>query len=210
MISTCFCLAQWLFLAYSQMKLYILDSQGVDVWAWNHVTDSEAAWFITMYLLCFNGVNVCCAVNTYIIMNSISIFIEKDKKLQEPESRSSVQSTSSSFYFKRVDELQEQLTMALSEKECAHKQKVLREQFENFLQAVIKEVSCDDNPQCQYISEDFIKESHYRDDDTDLHDSFISSSSRGSESLEPAANHDSEQVQEIFKNYISEIAKEYP
>ena len=116
MASTAFCLAQWLFLAYSQMKLYILADEGVDVWTWSHVTDAYAAWFITVYLLCFNGVNVCCAANTFIIMSSISIYIEKEKSAKEPGRRESIASTSSSFYFNKLDELKEQMQLTLDEK----------------------------------------------------------------------------------------------
>ena len=120
---------QWFVLAFSSIKLLLLWEAGrKDVFEWRTFKDAYVAYYIILYFLSFNLVNVLCCVNTYYCNANISDFIESYQPGTEEsaESFSSCRSSKgSAFYFQKTNKLQESINQTIEEKEKKRKEMLL-------------------------------------------------------------------------------------
>ena len=230
--SCCLTLIQWTTLSYAQLKVLLLSEQGFDVFNWHEFADAQVAYYITVYLLVFNVANVLCCINCYFIMKEIAGFIESKSNETEQSRSGSVQQIQSAFYFQEANKLQESIKNTMDESQRMKKEKRLKEQMNNFFQAVLKEVNQEENPRQQYQCSQYFKESgliqagqesdlvacddeclidgeNEEQYDSDEHEEESEQNEERAVSIDHSTR-DSMLVQDIFNQYVSQLAQEYP
>ena len=77
MVNMFLIIIQWFVLAFASMKLLAMWEAGrKDVFEWRTFEDAYVAYYIILFMLTFNLVNVLCCVNTFYCNANISDFIE--------------------------------------------------------------------------------------------------------------------------------------
>ena len=87
-------------------------------------------------------------------MRNISQFIDETVIQREKKSKSK---TRSAFFFAKTNKLQESFNQTISKNKQEKKERIMKEQTELYLEAIIKEVNLEtQDPYCAFVTSDLV------------------------------------------------------